>query len=117
ESAGSSLTSATEAASMNPALDDARPSPYRRILLTPPSAPDIADDNIIEFPRPAEQDALFEHELAEPIFSTPRILDSPEHQSQPEQPVPSLPPLATVHLDDFISSFQAPEAGIEDNFA
>jgi len=55
-----------------------------------------AEDNIIEFPKPAAPQTLFAEELAEPI-TTPRILDVPEDPTTPEVVHPA--PLASVCLD------------------
>jgi uncharacterized RDD family membrane protein YckC len=89
-------------------IEDSRPSPYRRIVLksSEPEPEIAAGDNVIEFPRSLEQDLLFAHELAESISATPRILESepPEATVEPEPPVSKLQPLATFHLDDYVSS-------------
>lgn len=54
-----------------------------------------AEDNLIEFPKPATPQELFTEELAEPI--TPRILDVPDEPIEPEIAV--TPHLASVCLD------------------
>jgi uncharacterized RDD family membrane protein YckC len=89
-------------------VEDTRPSPYRRILLKPVAEESaIADDKIIQFPRSAEQDRLFADELAEAISATPRILDVEAPEAAENEASAKLPPLATFHLDDFVSSIQA----------
>lgn len=82
-------------------VEDTRPSPYRRIQVAPPV--EFEDDKVIEFPRSAEQDRLFEEELAESISTTPRILDSPEAEQEAHPSSQAWPPLANFHLDDFNS--------------
>lgn len=59
-----------------------------------------AEDNIIEFPKPASAQNLFADELAEPI-TTPRILDVPEEvaHSAEHAETDSSPQIATVFLD------------------
>jgi hypothetical protein len=59
-----------------------------------------AEDNIIEFPKPAVPQNLFGEELAEPI-TTPRILDVPEEELHAEAHVEEVvtQQIATVFLD------------------
>jgi uncharacterized RDD family membrane protein YckC len=86
-------------------LEDMRPSPYRRIVVTPPA--ESIEDKVIQFPRSAEQDRLFDEELAEEISTTPRILDSPETAEEAPPLSRTVPPLANFHLDDFASAESA----------
>jgi uncharacterized RDD family membrane protein YckC len=92
-------------------IEDSRPSPYRRIVMKVPEQLEACDtaDNVIEFPRSVEQDLLFATELAETISATPRILESePPEAAVTTEPSPAkLQPLATFHLDDYISSVHA----------
>ena len=81
-----------------PIYEEESPSEYRRILIKQPPAEKI----LLQFPRPAEQNRLFENELAEPIFATPRILDLPEVATDMERAGQIRPPLATFHWDDYV---------------
>ena len=82
--------------------EEPRPSEYRRILIKQPAPESAPEKILLQFPRSAEQNRLFENELAEPIFATPRILDLPEVPAEMERAGQSHPPLATFHWDDYV---------------
>jgi hypothetical protein len=82
------------------------PSIYERMALKAAEAKRIplerdAEDNVIEFPKPAASQNLFAEELAESI-TTPRILDVPDHElaADPHPAEAAISPqIATVFLD------------------
>ena len=69
-------------------------------LETAPVLEEVVETNLIEFPRLAQSEDLFAHELAEPMVDSPRILDVPDEPIVQASPQGAYSSLSNICLDE-----------------